>query len=106
MLDRRAKKITMRMAYRWLNDVNATDNNSIFRVFTLASWLLVKPNEGPAKLWVRFTSSAQDYAVYRLKLTPQFWRQPKKFIKPFKPNLSVLHPIHYKSKIDPYYQNE
>ena len=67
-------KYTFNDYYTFSNRQNYGLNSSIFRKWTAATWVLQYPSKGNPLLYVRFTSPAQQYHVYRIQLTPAFWK--------------------------------
>jgi len=50
-------------------------NSSIFRKWTVATWIASIPVDGCPSLYVRFTNPQQPYHVYRLTMCKPFWQQ-------------------------------
>lgn len=68
------KPYNFQIARNWSNDQKDGYLLSIFREFTVASWIALLPKNGTPFLWVRFTSPKVAYQTYRLDLTKEFWK--------------------------------
>jgi hypothetical protein len=78
------KPFTSEHALNWLSDRKDGLYNGIFREFTLASWFVSLPKIHYPQVWVQLTSNPQAFALYHITLNPRFWKNPQKYIKPYK----------------------
>lgn len=77
MLKAMKRPFTFDAFYSLTNRQQHGPNNSLFREWTDATWIVTLPKQGHGHLYVRFTDPIQRYHVYRIALTPELWRQGK-----------------------------
>ena len=85
----------------WLTDRQVGLYNSIFRDFTLSSWLTAISANGNSRVFVELSSPAQPFLLYRLDLNAKFWENKKK-IQPytFKPSDFKINKLNAKQPCD------
>lgn len=75
LLKNHHKKFTFQYFYSIANRQKHGLNDSIFRKWTVATWIAQLPVNGGGKLYVRFTNPNQKYHIYRIDLNKQFWQK-------------------------------
>ena len=89
---------TFNIVHSWTNDQQDGVINSIFREFTVASWIAIAPKTGDPFLWVRFTSPKQKYQTFRLTLNKQFWQEKGILSSTWLKKLNIPGPISTKKQ--------
>lgn len=68
------QKFTIAAFELFAQDKNAGDNNSILRIYTLATWIIEIPNQGTPKLYVKLFDPEQPTQTKTLLLDQKFWQ--------------------------------
>lgn len=93
LMNNEKEPYNFRIVHNWTNDQHDGVIYSIFREFTVASWVNIVPSQGAPFLWVRFTSDRESYQTFRLYLTDKFWKQNGVLTSTWLQKLDVPPPI-------------